>query len=244
MPPTITPDDQTTRHELQRIAAHVLARAQRPSTGRIGLRASPGGFASVVFGSDAERLRVSGLTLVRESAAGSSARAMRIDGAGLAQLAEFAGVDLTTELSVGHDTPPVGDPQRPIELDPEAARRIAAWFDLTARALDLVVQAAPAWAAPSIPQLWPEHFDLAIDLAFDRSAPAERRVNVGGAAGDGHHAAPYLYVGPWTPDRPGGDGYWNAPFGATLDIDAVLASDDPLAAATLFFDTGLALLAP
>ena len=244
MPPSITPYDEAARDELQRIATHVLARGQLPSTGRIGLRVSPGGFASIVFGADDERLRVSGLTLVRESAAGSSARAMRIDGADLAQLAEFAGVDLTAELSVGHDTPPVGDPQRPIELDRQAARRIATWFDLTAQALDHVLQAAPAWSEPSIPQLWPEHFDLAIDLAFDASVPAERRVNLGGAAGDGYHAAPYLYVGPWTPDRPGGDGYWNAPFGATLDIDAVMASDDPVATATRFFDTGLALLAP
>ena len=38
------------------------------------------------------------------------------------------------------------------------------------------------------PVLWPEHFDLAIDVD---------EVNYGVSPGDGYHGAPYAYVGPW-----------------------------------------------
>ena len=94
------------------------------------------------------------------------------------------------------------------------------------------------------PQLWPEHFDLALDLAYDPADPAQRRVNLGGSPGDEHHPDPYLYVGPWTPDRPGDPTFWNAPFGAVLGADRVQLAPDSLAAATEFFRHGLDRLAP
>ena len=47
-------------------------------------------------------------------------------------------------------------------------------------------------------------------------ATADDRVNLGASPGDGFHAEPYLYVGPWGPHRPGAPGFWNAPFGAVL----------------------------
>ena len=241
---TPTADEYTTRVELHRIATHVLARGQHPSTGRIGLRVSPGGFSSIPFGDDQTRLRVSGTSLVRESSASKSARAISIVGCSLGQLADFAGVDLASEFSAGEDTPPIGDRDRPIVLDPLAARRVAAWFDLAAQALDEVLCAAPSWAAPSIPQLWPEHFDVATDLAVDPAEPGERRVNLGGVAGDGSHAAPYLYVGPWTAERPGDPDFWNAPFGAVLGRDQIVESGDHLSTAVEFFRTGLDRLTP
>ena len=67
------------------------------------------------------------------------------------------------------------------------------------------------------PVLWPEHFDLAIDVD---------EVNYGVSPADGYHGAPYAYVGPWTPRE--GE-FWNAPFGAVraatelADADAVAA---------------------
>lgn len=237
-------DDRATRHELHRIATHVLARAQHPSTGRIGLRVSPGGFSSIVFGDDRTRLRVSGAALVRESSATKSARAISIDGSSLGQLADFAGVDLSADFSAGDDTPAAGDPDTPIELDLRAARRIAAWFDLTAQALDEVLGSVPPWSGPSIPQLWPEHFDVATDVAFDPSAPTERRVNLGGVTGDGYHSTPYLYVGPWTSERPGDPEFWNAPFGAVLGGEEIAATDHHLSSAIEFFRSGLYRLAP
>lgn len=237
----------TTRDALALLATHVLARAQHAQSGRIGLRATPGGYGTSVYGPDRERLRVSGGLFVRERAAASStsSAAMHIDGATLAELALFAGVDLSTEFSVGHDTPPLGDPDIPLRVDTRSAHTLGEWYGLTAQALDRTMAGVPAAVAgPTIAQLWPEHFDIALDLAFDNSAPGERRVNLGGSPGDGFHDEPYLNVGPWTADRPGEVQFWNAPFGAIVGAHEIISADDPVAAATRFFRAGLERLAP
>ena len=139
-----------------------------------------------------------------------AARSVAIDGATLSALATAADVDLATDLDVGHDTPPIGDPDAPIEVDPGVAGAIGRWYGEVAAILDGVLAALPQDAAPTLPRLWPEHFDVAIEA----QASAARRVNLGGSPGDGFCDEPYLYVGPWTADRPGDPAYWNAPFGA------------------------------
>jgi hypothetical protein len=230
-----------TRHTLHRIANHVLARAQHSATGELGLRATPGGFGTISIRPDRERIRISGVTLVRESTApnGTWTRSIDIAGATLGELAAFADVDLTAEFWAGHDTPPVGDVDEPLDLDAAAARRIGDWYAVVSQALDQLVHSAPAYGAPSLVQLWPEHFDAALDIAFDAAEPEARRVNMGGSPGDGFHAAPYVYVGPWTPERPGDATFWNAPFGSVLGYDTVMAAPDPVDAAFAFFRTGL-----
>lgn len=229
-----------TRAVLQRIANHVLARAASAATGQLGLRATPGGFGTIPFGPDHQRLRVSGGLLVREAGTTDTwTRSIAIDGSSLAELAAFAEVDLSAAFWAGHDTPPVGDVDEVITLDGTSALMIADWYATAAQALDRLVAAAPAFSAPSLVQLWPEHFDVALDMAFDADLPADRRVNAGGSPGDGFHGASYLYVGPWTPDRPGDPAYWNAPFGAVLGYEAIVATPDPVDAAFEFFRTGL-----
>jgi hypothetical protein len=233
------------RDELHRVATHVLARAQHAATGRFGLRVTPGGFGTASFGPDLDRLRVSDGLLVRETGAKPSPAmtTMRIDGSSLRGLAEFAGADLSVEFSAGHDAPPVGDVDENIALSDESARLIGDWYGIVAQALDRSVHDGPPRGAPSLVQLWPEHFDVALDIGFDPQAPDERRVNLGGTPGDGYHPAPYLYVGPWTSDRPGDPAFWNASFGALLDAGDVLGSSDPVASAAAFFRTGLEVLA-
>jgi hypothetical protein len=56
---------------------------------------------------------------------------------------------------------------------------------------------------------------------------------------------PYLYVGPWTEDRPGDAAYWNAPFGAVLRATDVvgLPPSEAQAVAVAFLRRGLDLLA-
>jgi hypothetical protein len=129
----------------------------------------------------------------------------------------------------------------PLAVDEPSARALSAWFAVVAEALDAVVADRPG-GAPSVVQLWPEHFDVAIDIAFDPADPTTQRVNLGGSPGDDFHADPYLYVGPWTDDRPGDAGFWNAPFGAVLCYRVLAAVDDPVRAATAFFLRGLDLL--
>jgi hypothetical protein len=230
-----------TRDALQRVAVHIVARARSQATGRFGLRVTNGGFGTPEFGDDLIRVRVSGGLLIRESGGtgGATSTAVDIDGASLTELAESALVDLDAELDVGHDTPPLGNADESLAVDAAAAAALGAWYAIVAEALDRVVAAAGSEASPSLVQLWPEHFDAALDLA----AAPDLRANLGGSPGDGFRADPYLYVGPWTDDRPGDDEFWNAPFGALLAYPELLVEADPVAAATAFFARGIKLLA-
>ena len=91
-------------------------------------------------------------------------------------------------------------------------------------------------------QLWPEHFDLAFDTSYPNAASPVTGSNLGCSAGDAGNEQPYLYVGPWTADRPGDAEYWNASFGSVASYADVMGASDPLQAAVAFFDTGMALL--
>ena len=226
-----------TRDALQRVAVHIVARARSQGTGRFGLRATVGGFGTPEYGDDVVRVRVSDGLLVRETAGtgGATTAATAIDGATLADLAEVAGVDLGADLDVGHDTPPLGDTAEVLRVDAEAAGVLAAWYATVATALDRTAAELPTAATPSAVQLWPEHFDVALDAA----ATDERRANLGGSPGDGFSAVPYAYVGPWTDDRPGDAEFWNAPFGAVVRYDDLVTETDPVAALATFFVDGM-----
>lgn len=204
------------RAELHRVVVHVLARARVQASGRFSLRVTPGGVGTPDLPGE-RRVRVAGGSLLVETDdAGSPAVRVRpIAGSTLRELAELAGVDLDVPLDVGHDTPPVGDVDRPIVLDGAAAVAVALVFGDVAEVLDRLVAAVAAegTVAPiTLPRLWPEHFDVAVEV----EQVAGRRVNLGGSPGDGFVDEPYLYVGPWTADRPGDAAFWNAPFGAFM----------------------------
>ena len=81
-------------------------------------------------------------------------------------------------------------------------------------------------------QIWPEHFDLAVDFGPDGA-----RANYGGSPGDAAHPEPYLYVGPF--ERREGQ-FWNEPFGASLSYADIRAGADPLE----FLRAGRDLLTP
>ena len=225
-----------TRVELHRVAAHILARRRHDVSGRFGLRPSPGGFATPAFGEGPEVIRVADGTLVRE--AGGGASYLPLAGASLRQLAELAEVDLDAEFSVGEETPPLGDKDAPLTLDQGALEAIADWFSIGARALDTVLAELPATAEPAVVQLWPEHFDLGTHVGDGPS----RRVNLGVSPGDSHYDEPYLYVGPWSDERPGDAAYWNAAFGA-VHLAGQLRRDSALDDAAEFFRVGLRGLA-
>ena len=85
-----------------------------------------------------------------------------------------------------------------------------------------------------MPRLWPEHFDIAIELG-----PEGRglRANYGLSPGDEDHAEPYLYVSPWSAEVAGD--LWNANGfkGAELSYADLAGEDDQPAAALGFFVT-------
>ena len=234
----------TTRTALQRVAVHVLARRRHALVGRLGLRSTPGGFGTPDAGPDHQHevLRVTGTWLLRERV-GDTAATVGLDlaTATLADAAALAEVDLGAEFSAGHDTPEVGDPHAALGVDPAAAAVLADWYAFGWRVIDAAVTVASAndpGATPSILQLWPEHFDAGCDLAIGGG-----RVNLGASPGDGFHEEPYLYVGPWGPERPGDPAYWNAPFGAVLGWSELQKSKAPPAGAFDFVHDGLVHLA-
>jgi hypothetical protein len=126
----------------------------------------------------------------------------------IADVSEAAGVEAGAP-SIYSDHADLAD-DAPLAVDPAAAAELADWFARGAAGLR-------AFAPDEEPVLWPEHFDLGI---------AVDEVNYGISPGDGGHATPYAYVGPWT-KREGP--FWNVDFGSLCtadqlpDVEAVAA---------------------
>jgi hypothetical protein len=225
------------RSTLHRVAAHILGRRRYEVSSRFGLRASPGGIATPAFGDGTEVLRVTGGVLMREK--GGQVGCQAIAGTTLRALAAFAGADIEAEFSCGPDTPPTGDLDEPLALDPEAFGVLATWYQYGWGVLDNVLSARPAASAdPDVIQLWPEHFDAGTNFALAGGS----RVGLGASPGDAYVHEPYLYVGPWGPERPGDPSYWNAPFGAVLTRGQLIDRSDRLDAGVAFVTRGLRLL--
>ena len=232
MSPNLVP----TRSTLHRIAAHVLARRRYEVSGRFGLRASPGGIATPAFGEGPEVLRVAGGVLMREK--GGEAAYLTITGTTLRDLAAFVGTDIESDFSCGPDAPPPGDVDEVLDLDTEASRVLADWYQLGWRVLDRVLGALPAAAAPDVIQLWPEHFDAGTNAGL----PNGSRTGLGASPGDSYVDEPYLYIGPWGPQRPGDIEFWNAPFGAVMTRTELDLRSDGADAGVEFLQRGLHLL--
>lgn len=233
LPPTYS----TTRDALQRVAVHVLARRRKDLIGKFGLRAGPDGIGTPASGPEHEVLRTSGSLLLRErTGAEASTSSIDLSTATLRTAAAFADVDLGAPLDIGHDTPPVGDPDIPLGVDDAAARAVGRWLTFAWPILDATIAAVGARAAPKVVQLWPEHFDAGCDIAAGST-----RTNLGASTGDDHVDQPYLYVGPWQP--PAEDPFWNASFGAVLTYEELRSKTDPAGAAADFLATGIRLLA-
>jgi hypothetical protein len=127
-----------------------------------------------------------------------------------------------------------GERRSPLDVDPAAARALAEWFGFGAMVLgELVASAAPEDEA-TIPRLWPEHFDIAIELGPEA---AGLRANYGLSPGDGDHPEPYLYVSPWSAKVSGP--LWRASgfAGAEMSYAELIAAPGQHAAAGAFFST-------
>jgi hypothetical protein len=226
---------ESSRLDLQQVAVHVMARRRFTASGRFGLRATPGGLGTPVHGDD-EVVRISGTLLIREfrTAEGVHTRVHPLSGATMAELAAFADVDLDPSFSVGHDTPALTDRDRPLTIDAGHAATIAEAYQLGAQALATV---AAEWADATVAQIWPEHFDIALDVAAGST-----RANVGVSPGDGYRPEPYAYLGPWSAERPGAADYWNAGFGALITVAELGTGASAGARLRDFWRRGLALL--
>jgi len=213
-----TSPNPTTLESLHALAEHVVAAALYAETGRIGLRVGPGGFSTPPFADDRRTVGVDHVDLVVASAEGTRRAHLSTLGAA----AQLAGVAPGAPASV-YTPATVCDPDAPLDIDPVSARAVAQWHALGDDALRRWAAVLDP-AAPAHSTLWPEHFDVAIEVDG---------VTYGASPGDDDIAEPYLYVG--TPaDRRSSDRFWNAPFGAACSWEAISDAPDALR----FFQSG------
>jgi hypothetical protein len=214
------------RLALHRVAVYAVAPARRRANGKFGLRFTAGGFGTPFFGDD-EQVRIDGDRIVRQ--AGGDAR-----DASLTTLAAAAALALDgppdAAWAEGFDVPPLGDPDAELGVDPAAARLLGDWYGFAWSVLE-ELRAEPAAAPAGRTQLWPEHFDAAVDLGPEGPA----RATYGASPGDADHPEPYLYVLPSEPAAATGD-LWNATAfaGAVLHLGEFIGAADQRAAALGF----------
>lgn len=226
---------QYTRDQLHQVAFYALAPARYRAVGRMGLRATPGGFGTPEF--HGKVARVEDDLLVHQSGGNTATQAITT----IRSAAEFFGIGYErvwfTEF---HDPLPAMDPDRPLDIDLDSARALARWFRFGFEVLEEQrARARPEDQASEV-QLWPEHFDPATEIGDEGGG---RRASYGASPGDGDHIGPYLYVAAWSEvDR--SEEYWNDRFfdGASLSYRELAAAEDSMAAALDFFDRGYRLL--
>ena len=239
--------------DAHRLAYAVVAEARRQANGKFGLRYTAGGFGTPFFpraGQDTQ-VRVAAGQIVVQS--GEEVSVADIES--LADAAAHCGVVVGLEAAE-HDSPPLDDPARPLRVDAELTSFLGDWFGFAFSILEELRLTAGARDVGRT-QLWPGHFDPAVELTAGESAggPAGEpspagddgdtscRATYGASPGDQANPAPYLYVGPW-----GGiddDPYWGAESfaGSVLGFETLLEADDQRQAALAFFTAGYERLA-
>jgi hypothetical protein len=220
-----------TRDLLHQIAYFVLSPTRYREIGKMGLRATAGGFGTPEF--DGRVVRLDGLSLVDEAGDEVSTEPVTT----IARATEFVGIpyDVDWFTGFGDRLPPI-DPDRVLEVDREGADFIATWFDFGFQVLATLRGQAGPHDDASEPQLWPEHFDAAIEMG---SEDRGLRASYGASPGDHAHDEPYVYVSSWGAIERANP-YWNdtAFNGASLDYRSLLASDDPTVTAIEFMLRG------
>jgi hypothetical protein len=215
-----------TRVALHRLAEHVISPARRHANGKIGLRYTRGGFGTPFFGDDVQ-VRVAGSELV-------------VDAGGVLRRAPITTLDAAADF-VGRTLLPddVSLGPEPLDVDPAASAFLGDWYGFAASVLEeLRAEAGPA-RDPSRVQLWPEHFDLAVELGLEASGA---RAGYGLSPGDEQHPEPYVYVAPWVAP-PAGELWQAAGFsGAEMSYGELLAASDQRQAVLEFLRVRLAAL--
>lgn len=220
-----TPDDEiaAARASLHNVAERVLSTELYARTGLIGLRPTVDGFGQpeMLTHGVRRRVRVAANLLMVQHDTGETRHELTTLGAA----AEAVGIELGGELPYEAFSSTAAETT--VAVNGDVAVALAASLDFTGSALERARHAV--WHEnPSIAQLWPEHFDLAVQV---------RDVMIGGSLGDaerhGARRTPYLYVAPAEVPEP--DEFWNEPYGAAIGFEELRSPDHAFA----FFATGL-----
>jgi hypothetical protein len=179
----------TTREALHALAAFVISPLRVQATGNeIALQVRPGGFGTPDLPGGGW-VGISGTEVVVVEALGDERRTAitTLRAAGV-----FVALDGADVL-----------PDDRLEVHSGAAMILADTFAVGDEALQALIEAAGPAGDPSEIHLWPEHFDIAIELGA-----ANARATYGVSPGDEQHVEPYAYVAPASP--PPGGLFWNA----------------------------------
>lgn len=230
------PDDfQFARDQLHQLAFYALAPARYALEGRMGLRAAPGGFGTPEY--DGRVSRIEGNLLVHETGENVATQAITT----IRAASEFFGNDYEADWFTEFKDPlPAMDPDRPLKVEEAPAAAVAHWFVFGYQILEQLRGQGNESDEVSEVQLWPEHFDVAIEMG---SVDMGRRATYGASPGDRGHLEPYLYVSAWSEiDRD--DLFWNDRHfnGASLPFTALLEAEDQGRVALEFFIEGHRLL--
>jgi hypothetical protein len=202
----------TTRRSLHAVAEHIMAGPQHRLAGTIRLVVTSDGFSTIALVGDSGRLEVRGTSLVAHRPAAEIQVALA---GSIADVAGAVGVDPGAPVGVYPDGSGA-DASFKVVVEPAATQQILSALAIGDAALRRFTTRHRSEDS-RVPVLWPEHFDVGIDLD---------EVNYGVSPGDGLITEPYAYVGPWQRRR---GPLWNQPFGAARsmgelgDIDAVVA---------------------
>jgi hypothetical protein len=221
---------------LGQVAFFVIAPARYREQEKIGLRYTFGGFGTPFYGRD-RQVRVEGQSLVvqdGDTTDGGEITTIR-------QAARLVGIDYSETWGPHWQDPPApGDPDAALVIDPGAARACSDIIGFGFSVLEQIRVEARDEEKPSRVQLWPEHFDAAVDIGVE---DIERRAGFGVSPGYPAHPEPFVYVSPWAKDWLN-DPYWNADFfgGSILTYSELLKADDQRGTALAFLRRGLELV--
>jgi hypothetical protein len=175
----------TTRRALHALASEVIAPLRVQATGNeIALRPRPGGFGTPEL-PEGGWVGTRGTDLVRVDADGAEETAPITS---LLDAADFVGLDDAGSALT----------DAPLEVHAGAAQILA---DVWASGEEALIAFGGEDATPI---LWPEHFDIAIELD---------EATYGISPGDDDHPEPYAYISLWTPPadlETGPSTFWNA----------------------------------
>jgi len=205
-----------TRTALHQLARFVLGEELKGTTDLVTLRVTRGGFGQperLVDGLQ-RRLRVDGTSLVLQHGEHET----------WTDITTVAAACKLADIAVRADVP---EPDAPLAVDPVHSATVARFHAFVEEALAELCRRR-RHDDPTIPQLFPHHFDVAITLT---------EVTIGGSPGDDDHDAPYLYVSPWAlQPHP----LWNEAWGVSIPWVPDMTATEALA----FFEDGYSIATP
>lgn len=230
--PEIPKDYVDQRTRLHRLATYAIAPARHQTNGKFGLRWTKGGFGTPFFGND-RQVRIEGNLLVVQEATYVKSTPI----SSIAAAAEFIGSKLDDKIAAEHDSPALGDINTDLEINSETVDFLDAWWGMATAALEQVRADAES-TDPSRVQLWPGHFDPAVEIG-----DVDRRSSYGASPGDQTSDEPYLYLSIWWPERldlTASNDFWNADgfVGARMPYSFIKSQADPMSTAVDFFRGG------